>query len=159
MTINIQNSPYLRNQRTFPPDTQGMVIEMDKAYVDIANNVNARIIGNFPVSVSSVTGESWYLNGSRNRQQTLRQVFQVTSTSPITHNIPVTQIAAFTKCYGSFSDAPTSTDYYGLIYASNVAIAGQTGFYITPTQIVFTVGAGSPVLTSGLIVLEWLSVV
>jgi hypothetical protein len=66
----------------------------------------------------------------------------------------VTSAGQFTKCSGSFTDG---TNSYGLFYASSVAIVGQITFYVTATQIIFLVGAGAPTLTSGLIILEWLS--
>jgi len=40
---------------------------------------------------------------------------------------------------------------------SNTAIAGEIGAYVTPTQIVFTVGSGAPTPSTGVVILEWLS--
>jgi len=37
------------------------------------------------------------------------------------------------------------------------AIAGQISFYVDPTNIVILAGVGAPTITSGLIILEWLS--
>ncbi len=64
-------------------------------------------------------------------------------------------IDQFTRMYGQYTDG---TNWYGLIAASNVAIPGQITFHVTPTQIIFVVGAGAPFLTRGNIVLEWLAV-
>ena len=94
--------------------------------------------------------------GQANRQRSLRQVYAFTSTTSITHNIPFAELTSFKTAYGTYTD---NTNWYGCIFASNVAIAGQITFYITPTHIVFASGAGAPTLTSGLIVLEWISVV
>jgi hypothetical protein len=41
--------------------------------------------------------------------------------------------------------------------ASSVAIAGQITFNLTPTFINFSIGAGAPSFSKGIIVLEWLS--
>lgn len=154
--INVQLSPYLRDQRSFPlKDVKDLSNQVDQAYIDIASKVNARTIGLFANRYQVITGESWYLDGSSQKQQTLRQVYTFTSTTAIDHGIPVAQISGFTKMYGTYTDG---TNWYGLIAGSNVAIAGQISFYITPTQIVFVVGGGSPTLTKGTIVLEWLSV-
>jgi len=51
------------------------------------------------------------------------------------------------------------TNSYGLIFGSNSAttIPGQISFYITATQIIFIVDGAAPALTSGRIVLTWLS--
>lgn len=122
-------------------------------YVDVAGAVNERTIGLFPVNRPAQTGNSFYLVKNQ-KQQTLRQVYTFTATTAIDHNIKGTTPGQFINCYGSYTDA---TNTYGLIFATSVAIAGQITFYVTPTQIVFVVGGGAPALTSGVIVLEWLS--
>lgn len=154
--MTLQQSPYLRQQREFPnDDVRDLSNQMDHAYIDIANKVNTRTIGIFATNFPIVTGESWYLNGQPNRQQTLRQIYPFTATGSITHGlnwVTVSQISF--RSYGSFTDG---TNWYGAIYASNVAIAGQVSFYVTSTSIVVIAGAGAPSITSGTIDLEWLS--
>jgi hypothetical protein len=153
--MTIQRSPYLRNQRDFPPDDmKALAVEIDKAYIDIAQRVNERTIGVFPLNFSVATGEKWYITGSSSGQQTLRQVFTFTGTTSITHGIRVSSTNSFTNCFGSYTDG---TNEYGLIFGTSVAITGQISFYLTSTQIVFVVDAGAPALTSGRIVLTWLS--
>lgn len=156
MTNPFQQSPYLREQRQFPNDeVKSLSNQLDQTYIDIASKVNARTIGLFAVGVQIVGGESWYLAGSSQRQQTLRQIYQFTAIGNIAHGIKFTSVSQFTKPSGSFTDG---TNYYGAIYASNVAIAGQISFYITPTNIVILAGAGAPAIVSGTIILEWLSI-
>ncbi len=58
------------------------------------------------------------------------------------------------KSYGSYTDG---TNWYGVIYASSVAIAGQISFYVTPTNIVIVGGGGAPAITSEYVVLEYIS--
>lgn len=155
MTANIQLSPYLREQRQFPDeDIKLLSKQVDQAYIDIAAKVNARTIGLFPVNVQAITGESWYFSGQPQRQQSLRQVYTFTATGNIAHGINFATVSMFTKPSGSFTDG---TNYYGAIYASSTAIAGQVSFYITPTNIVVLAGAGAPTIVSGIIILEWLS--
>lgn len=153
--MTLQQSPYLRAQRQFPNnDLQELANETDHAYIDIAGKVNARTIGLYAVNFPMVTGESWYLQGQPQRQQTLRQVYTFTATGNIAHGINFASISLFTKPFGSFTDG---TNWYGAIYAGSTAIAGEVSFYITPTNIVVVAGAGAPSITSGIIVLEWLS--
>ena len=154
-TTVVQRTPYLRVQRNFPLEVQGLSVELSKSYIDIANNVNARTIGIFPTVNPAVNGESWYVSGGNAKQQALRQVYVVTGLGNIPHGINFAQISQFSKPSGSFTDG---TNYYGLIYASSVPIAGQVTFYLTPTNIVVQAGAGAPSLTGGLIILEWLAV-
>lgn len=156
MSSNIINQkPYLRTSRDFPEDDpRQLSVELSKAYIDIANIVNARTIGLFPVNRPAVTGESWFIRKNQ-RQQSLRQVYTFTSTAaPIPHGLQFVEIDYFLHCFGSFTDG---TNWYGLNFSSNVAIAGQVTFYVSPTNIVFLVGAGAPALTKGEIVLQWLS--
>lgn len=154
MSTNVINQvAYLRTSRNFPPEIQQLTVEVDKAYVDIANVVNNRTISIFPTNRPAVNGESWFIRNNQ-RQQGFRQVYVFTTTANIAHGIDFTEIDRFTRNFGEFTDG---TNWYGLINGSNVAIAGQLSFYLTPTNIVFLTGAGAPALTRGNIVLEWLS--
>jgi hypothetical protein len=152
---NISNPvAFLRTSRTFPSnDASQLSVEIDRAYVDIANSVNSRTIGLFPVNVPAITGEEYFLV-SNQKQQTLRRVYTFTSTASITHGISVYNSNQWTSCFGSYTDG---TNGYGLIWGTNGAIPNQISFYLTSTQIVFVVDAGAPALTSGRIILTWLS--
>lgn len=153
MTTQTQKSPYLRAQRLFPPDDlRALANENDHAYIDIANKVNERVIGIFAVNNPIVTGESWFITGQK--QQSLRQVFTFTAAGAITHGINFASITGFTRGFGSYTDG---TNWYGVIFGTSVAIAGEVSFYITPTTIVVLLGAGAPAITRGILVVEWLS--
>lgn len=151
----IQTSPYIRQQRFFPNDNlKALSVEMDRTYIDIATKINDRTIGLFALNMQVITGENWFLAGSNQNQQTIRELFTFTSTSSINHNINWASVSRFTRNFGEYTDG---TNWYGLISGTSVAIAGQISFYVTPAQIIFEVGAGAPPLTSGNIVLEWLA--
>lgn len=153
MSTNIINQvAYLRTSRNFPTEVEQLTVEINKSYVDTANAVNNRTISIFPTNRPAINGESWFL--SSQKQQALRQVYTFTTTANIPHNVQVIDPAQFVRGFGTYTD---NTNSYGLIYASNVAIAGQISFYITSMNIVFVVGAGAPVLTKGTVILEWLS--
>jgi hypothetical protein len=152
---NVPNQvPYLRTSRNFPEDLPQLTVEVNKAYLDISNAVNARTVGIFTITKPTVTGEAWFIKAGQ-KQQTLRQVYTFTTLANIPHNIKFASITAFSRMYGQYTDG---INWYGLIAGSNVAIAGQISFYVTPMNIVFlNGGGGAPTLTSGNIVLEWLS--
>jgi len=153
MSTNILNqAPFLRTTRSFPQEINAIAVEVDRAYVDIANSVNSRVIGIFPVNKPIVNGKSFFLTNQR--QQGLQQLFSFTAAGNIPHGINLSSISQFSTAYGSFTDG---TNYYGAIYGSNVAIAGQVSFYISPTNIVVLAGAGSPAIVNGIIVIEWIS--
>lgn len=162
MSSNVINQiPYLRTSREFPREISELCQQIDKSYVDIANAVNQRTIGLFPSNRPAITGESYFIYKNE-RQQSLRQVYTFTNTATISTTIRYNSVRFFSKPSGSFTDG---TNYYGLLYASNVAIAGQISFYLQPSpalnpttyNIVFLSGAGAPTLSSGLIILEWLT--
>lgn len=154
MSSNVTNQvAFLRTSREFPAEIKQLTVEINKAYLDTANAVNNRTISIFPTNKPAINGESWFVNGNQ-RQQALRQIYPFTTTANIPHGIRVVTPAQFVRGFGTYTDG---TNSYGLIYGSNVAIAGQISFYITATNIVFLSGAGAPVVTSGLVIIEWLS--
>ena len=157
--ITIQQTPYLRVQRSFPADNQqALSVELDRSYTDIASKMNARTIGTFALGFPIVTGEQWFLQkGPIEKQQTLRQVYIFTSSGNIPHNINLTEISGFSRIYGTFTDG---TNWYPLPYVDVVAANNQVNVIVTPTNIVITAGGGAPpAITSGYVVLEWLSLV
>ena len=148
------NVPYLRSYRTFPSDNiESLSQEASKGYIDTALAVNSRTIGIFPVNVTAITGETWFIEQNR-AQQGSRKIFSFTSTTSIPHGLTLTQIERLVRIYGTYTDG---TNWYSLTPTSSTAIANQLGIYVTSTNIVFTVGAGAPTPTKGTIVLEWLS--
>lgn len=154
MSSNVVNqSPYLRTTREFPEEVKHLAFQVNKSYLDIATAVNYRTIGIFPTNRPAITGEQYFIRQNQ-QQQTFRQVYRFTTTASINHGINIIDPAQFTSCFGSYTDDINS---FGLIFGTDVAVAGLITFYITATQIVFLVGAGAPALTMGTIVLHWLS--
>jgi hypothetical protein len=148
----VNSVSFLRRSREFPKDGDKLLQTLDKSYIEIANAVNDRIIGVYATNKPTITGESWFFTSLR--EQTLRQIYKITSTSALAHGIALAQVAGITSMYGQWTDG---TNWYGFIAGSSVSIAGQISFYLSPTQIVFLTGAGAPTFKNGIIVLEWLS--
>ena len=152
----VNQTPYLRTTREFPEDIHQLNVEINKSYVDIANCVNNRTISLFPTSRPAITGENFFLSKNQ-RQQTLRQVYPfgaiATGTSiSINHNIQ--NIVQFSAIYGTcITSLP---DYRPIPYAS-VAANGNIDLRVTSTQIIINNGAGAQNITSGIIILEWIS--
>ncbi len=159
MSSNVVNQvAYLRTSREFPEDIKQLTREMSKSYIDTSNAVNSRTIGIFPVNRSAISGESWFISGNQ-KQQGLRQVYTFTSTADIDIGFKFSSISQFTKLTGVYTNG---TSWFGLIPGTSVAVAGQILFYLTTGSstsdvIRFVLGAGAPALTSGTIVLEWIS--
>jgi len=163
MSSNLQQSPYLREQRNFPNDNLNELAgQVDQSYIDIAQKVNARTIGLFGSLFQIITGERWYLEGSSQGQQTLRQVYAFGAIAPGAEvDLPtgITNLVQFTRIYGTCITAVP--DYRPLPYIDNITLnVGITllvGIVGGKQQIRIVNGAGAPAITSGIVVLEWLS--
>jgi hypothetical protein len=149
--MSSNTAPFLRTSWQFPDDNpQALSVQIDRAYVAIANNVNARVIGTFPDNIPVNNGKAWFVSGIRYESQ--QQIFSFTAATSIPHGINTQTIRFFGNCFGSYFDG---TNWNGLIFGSSTAIAGQNSFYITPTNIVIIAGAGAPAIVSGVVCLEW----
>ncbi len=154
MSTNLRSQvPFLRVQRLFPQEAQALSVEIDRAYIDIANAVNSRMLGTFSSGFSTQNGETWYLNGLK--YSGFRQFYPFTAAGSIPHGIKTDAITTFTKIYGTFTDG---TNFYPLPYIDATAANNQISVSMTPTNIVITAGAGSPpTIVRGYIVLEYLT--
>lgn len=156
MSNTINATPYLRSSREFPQDIRDLAFQSTKAYLEVANAVNQRTIGIFSVNKSAATGEQWYIKNNR-KQQTLRQVFTFGAIlAGATLSIPykITGIDQFVRIWGTV--ITSIPDNRPIPYASVTANA-NIELNVTSSNIVIKVGAASPNVVSGLVVLEWLS--
>lgn len=154
---NIANSGnFLRTSRNFPTDPQALSVELSKTYIDIANEVNNRTSGIYGVNSQIITSESWFLNGEGGRQFSLRQVYTFSDSNLVfNHNLNLAAITNFTRIYGTFYDG---TFWNTLPYVDVTAANNQINVQIGSAQIIITKGAGSPpAISSGILVLEWIS--
>ncbi len=153
---NIVNRvPYLRTSREFPEEITQLTQEINKSYVDIAQVVNNRVIGIYPINRPAITGKTYFLNPSR-VNQSLRQIYVFsTFTSPllIPHGIDFADVPQFSMIYGTAFDGNI---YYPLPFVDETLATNQISVKINSTNIIITAGATAPAITSGLITLEWL---
>lgn len=155
--------PYLKQQWQFPnSEAKDLASQVDKAYIDIAIKVNSRIIGIFPNNAPVVTGESWYISGGNQRQQTLRQIYNFGAIAPGTElDIPtgITNLIEFTRIYGTV--VTTINDYRPLPYVDpgtpTTGMALLVGTIAGIQQIRIVLGVTAAPVSSGVVVLEWLS--
>ena len=111
--MTFQQSPYLRNQRSFPnDDIKRLSLEIDKTYIDIATKVNDRTIGVFGLLSQTITGEQWYLSGQSQNLNGLRKVFSFSATGSIAHGINFSSITSFSKPFGTYSDGTNISGRY-----------------------------------------------
>lgn len=159
MNNNSNQVPFLRTSREFPEeDIHQLTVEIDRAYLDISNAVNARTIGIFTVNRSSVTGESWFLSSNR-RQQSQREVYPFGAIAPggsLSIPYKTNGFDQFSRIYGTCLTG--QPDARPIPYASVSANANiDLRIDTVNLNIIIANGAASPAIVSGLIILEWLS--
>lgn len=168
MTNIVNGTPYLRSTRSFPENLHDLAFQSSKAYLEVANAVNQRTIGIYPVIKSAITGDQWFVNKNR-KQQSLRQVYTfganaAGTTITIPYKIP--GFDQFVRIWGTCITTNTAVpgpgpfvvlDYRPIPYSSVTAVNQQIELKVTPTNIIVNIGAASPNLISGLIIIEWLS--
>lgn len=153
MSSNFFNAtPYLKTTQDFPRDNRDLSTILTKTYIETAQAINTRTIGHFPTNKPAITGERYFFSSQPN--QVIRRVYEFDAAGNIAHGIPDGDILQFVKGYGSYTDG---TNWYGVLFGTSVSIAGLCSFYITDTNIVVDLGAGAPAISSGTIVIEWLS--
>ena len=154
-STNIVNAdPYLRMHWHFTDDKQ-LFTELARSFNEIAIVTNMRVIGTFADSLPAITGEQWFLSGSNRQQQSLRSVYPITGFGTYPHNVDTTNFGGFTRIYGTGSDG---TNWYPLPYVDVTSVTNQILINVDASNINVTGGAGSPpAITSGFVVLEWLS--
>lgn len=158
---NSITAPYLRTTRNFPQDPSKLSDEIDKAYIDTANAVNARTIGIFPSRRPIVTGESWFIDNN-NKQQTIRQIYRFGAIAPggtLDIATGIFDFTEFSKIYGTVvTNVP---DYRPIPYADAAVVTNNISIRVViiggNTFIRIVLGATSPAVTRGLAVIEWLS--
>lgn len=154
----INQVAFIRTSREFPEELHQLAQEVNKCYVDIANALNNRTIGFYPINRPALTGNSYFLNNNQ-RFLSFRQVYQFNAiTAGTTLTIPYTNqgFSQFTAIYGTcLTDLPDARPipYASVTINANIDLRVDTvGF-----NIVISVGAASPNIKSGLIVLEWVA--
>lgn len=156
MSTNVVNQmAYLRTSRNFPEDLQQLTVEVNKTYVDIANAVNNRTVSMFPTTRPAINGESWFLSKNQ-RQQGFRQVYPFVGplTVTIPHGLDIDDIQSFVRIFGTLTDGLT---WFPLPWVSVLDVTAQINIFLDATNIFIVRGANAPVVTRGIVVLEWIS--
>ena len=160
MITPLNSQPYLITSRFFPPDLTLLQPELNKAWIETAQAVNARIIGSFE-PIENVTGEKWFEESVEGdpvkRRQTYRMFFRfgaiaAAATLAITHGIST--LDEFTRIYGTCET--DVIDFRPIPYASATVVTEQIELQVTPTVINIINGATAPAIVRGIIVLEYL---
>lgn len=158
--------PFLITTRFFPTDGERLSPILNKAYIETAQAVNARVIGSFePVEV--ITGERWFEDSIQGeqivRRQSYRKFFRfgaiaAGATLNIVHDI--LELDEFTTIYGTCeTDTP---DFRPINYASATLVTDQIELNVTNTAVLTNIniinGATAPNIVRGIVVVEYLKI-
>lgn len=155
MTDFFNKTPYLRTSRGFTRNPENLLTQLDKTFEETALAVNERTIGIYPTNKPAVTGNTYFV--SRNeKQQSLRRIYPFTSAAlSFNHGINLNEISGLVNIYGTATDG---TNWYTLPHVDVTNANNQISITINTTQVVITLGAGTPPsITSGYVVIEYLS--
>lgn len=150
---------FLSTAETFPQDQSQLLVKMTSVHSDIANCVNIREIAQYEDDQQLLTGQQFSTPGNPIlKKYVFRKMLYIGAyAAGATYNIPhgITGLVQFTHIYGTcVTDA---VDYRPIPYTSAIAVANQTSIRVDNAgNIILGVGAGSPNITSGIIVLEYL---
>ena len=152
-------APFLPTSIYLPDDYSQMLLRLQAFLTEISLKVNAREIGLFE-QTELLTGQTWFPEtGELISQQTFRQVYIVpaiaagaNTTIPI--NITSTNGVTYTHIYGTVkTDAP---DDRPIPYAASAVVTNGIAVAVINGNIQIFVGATSPNVLSGIVVLEYL---
>lgn len=149
-------SAFLQTYRNFEGDTEQIRILLNNSYRDTAEAVNVRTIGTH--DLVEVQNGQQYFNpaNTQNKRYAFRKTFSldaIATGATSTFNHAITGISIVTHFYGGvITDIP---DYRPLPNPSTTANA-NIEVIVTNTQVSITNGAGSPNITSGILVIEYL---
>ena len=158
---NPLQQPFLITSKEYPEDLNKLVQVLTKDRIDIASNVNKRVIGTYE-KIQTVTGEQWFNDiDTFRKRQTFRQVYTAPSIlNPLTsipHNIPITSATRFTHIYATASSTTTSNIRFVPIPYVNVTTPGDDiQISVSDTDIRIVVSTGNWTGYSVIVVLEYL---
>lgn len=159
---DVIQQPYLPTSRKFPSDAAQLQPELTKMYVDVATNVNARVIGLFD-QIQVVNGERWYnLTETLKRRQGYRKVITfgaLSKNNTYTFVHGVTGLTQITTLWGNAVATATIapiTRYIGLPYVHHQDANHQIEIYVTDTLLYIILGTQAYDLVSGSVVIEYL---
>jgi hypothetical protein len=150
-------APYLKTTEVYPEDESQLRVTQTNIYTSIATAVNVREIAIYDLQ-QLITGQQFFTPGDPQQYRyTYRKVFNLGAIAPgatltVAHNL--TNITIFTRMYGTcLTSAP---DYRPIPYSSVTALNQQIELRADATNLYVSNGAGSPAITSAIVVLEYI---
>ena len=151
------SAPFLTEQVTYSEDISQMLIQLTNLYSANSVSMNIREIAIYDL-IEIVDGQQWFNpSNTQLKRFGFRQVWSFTTiaagaTLTIAHGI--VNLTLVTSVAGGVLTA--NPDFRCLPYVNVTAATNQIGVLVDATNIYISVGSGSPAVTSGAVVLEYL---
>lgn len=151
-------SPFVSSSEYFSPDNSQLLIQLSSNHTNIANAINDREIALYQDQQQTVTGQQFSSPGTNQaKKYTFRKVFYFGAIAPgatLSFAHGITNLVQFTRLYGTC--VTNVVDYRPIPFIDSPIGGGEISLLSTPTNIVITLGAAAPNITSGIIVSEYL---
>jgi hypothetical protein len=152
MTFNLENSPFVPTTRNFNGSDDQIRIMLNAYLTIVANAVNIREISQYDL-IELINGQQFFdPTDAQKKRYSFRKVFEFDD-SDLNFPHGITDITICTYIGGGA--VTVAGNFIPIPYVS-VVLANQIEIDVTPTNIIITKGAGAPVITDGIIILEYL---
>lgn len=148
---------FLNTSIVFSENESQKIYELTKLTTDLANYINLREIAQYDL-VELLTGQQYFdpTNAQRKRQS-YRKAFAIGAIAAGGNETKAHGINSFTIMPHFFGGVITDVvDYRPIPFVSTIAVTDQISVQTDSTNYIITVGATSPNVTSGILVLEYL---
>ena len=153
--------PFLNTTEVFPEDDEQLRIKLTDVYQRTASAMNVREISIYDLQELQNGQQFFDPSDDQATRPVLRKVFELgAKVAGGTYTIAtgITRLSVFTRIYGSC--ITEIVDYRPLPYVDTANVTNQVSITIIPagasSDLVVQVGATSPNITSGIVVLEYI---
>jgi len=160
MTFSPPNTlePALPENVSFAPEWEQFHEQWTNLYRKVAYKVNGKERAIYPLGLEIVNDQRFFTVGDPQKyREAFRKVFNIGAVAAgATVNTPhgITNMTSFTKIEGTA--VTVVPDYRPLPFSSPIALNQNIWLSVTAIDVVIVNGAGSPNITSAIVVLEYL---
>ena len=163
MTTSDSNYPvsFLNTSEVFPEDDEQLRIKLTDVYQSTASAMNVREISVYDLQELQNGQQFFDPANDQSTRAVFRKVFDLgpkVAGGTYTIATGITRLSNFTRIYGTCTTAVV--DYRPLPYVDTASVTNQISITIVPagasSNLVVQVGATSPNITNGIVVLEYI---
>jgi hypothetical protein len=144
-------SPFLPTFRNLDVNEEQLKIVLSQFITNTSYAVNIKQNGQYETIELLSSQQFTDTTSAQKKRQGFRKIFYI-NPSTLTFNHNITGVQLFTNIYGVVA---VSGGWYPLPLVDTVNVTNQISIQVTSTQVIITSGATAPVITGGLVVLEY----